>query len=185
MKRKANKYILFSVIIAVGVGLDQLSKIWAVNNLSRVITTASGELERVVDPSKISSYWNGFFELTFAKNEGAFLSLGTNLEPTLRLILLTIIPGLVLVGLMIYLLRSDKLSLPENIAFGLIAAGGIGNIVDRIIQGYVVDFMVLEAFGWHTGVFNIADNYIVIGILLFIVAYFIKARKDKKAQAAA
>lgn len=169
MKRKKSKYILFSVIIVLGVALDQITKVWAKSNFKG----QPGE-----------SYWNDFFRFAYAENEGAFLSLGSTMNPTLRLILLTIIPGIVLVGLMIYLLRSDKLSLPENIAFGLIAAGGIGNIVDRVLEGKVVDFMIMEVFGWHTGVFNVADLYIVIGILLFILAYFIKARQQKKAQPA-
>lgn len=174
MKRKANKYILFSVIIVLGVALDQITKVMATANL---VTPTGFPIEKV--------YMGGFFKLTYALNEGAFLSLGSSMNPTLRLILLTVIPGIVLIGLMVYLLRSDKLSLYENIAFGLIAAGGIGNILDRILEGKVVDFMVMELFGWHTGVFNVADLYIVIGILLFILAYFLKARQEKKAQAAA
>lgn len=169
MKRKASKYILFSVIIVVGVALDQITKVWAKANFK----TGPG-----------ISYWNDFFRFAYAENEGAFLSMGANWDPVLRLVLLTIIPGIVLVGLMVYLLRSDKLTLLENIAFGLIAAGGIGNILDRILEGKVVDFMIMEVFGWHTGVFNVADLYIVFGIIIFILAYFAKARSEKKRLAA-
>ena len=165
MKKKPNKYLLFSVIIILGVALDQVTKIIAKSNL--------------MGQPRIS-YLNDFFTLTYAENDGAFLSLGTDWSPTLRLIVLTIIPGLFLVGLMVYLLRSDKLTLIENIAFALIAAGGIGNIIDRILEGKVVDFMVMELFGWHTGVFNVADLYIMFGIGLFLVAYIRKMRQERK-----
>lgn len=168
MKKKPNKYLLFSVIIVLGVALDQITKVFAKNNL--------------MGQPRIS-YLNDFFTLTYAENDGAFLSLGTDWSPTLRLIVLTIIPGIFLVGLMVYLLRSDKLSLLENVAFALIASGGIGNIIDRILAGKVVDFMVMELFTWHTGVFNVADLYIMFGIGLFLVAYIRKMRKEKKATA--
>lgn len=168
MKKRPNKYILFSIIIVVGVALDQITKVLATSNL--------------MGQPRLS-YLNDFFMLTYAENDGAFLSLGTDWHPTLRLIVLTVIPGIFLVGLMVYLLRSDKLSVLENTAFALIAAGGVGNIIDRILDGYVVDFMVMEAFGWHTGVFNVADLYIMFGIGLFIVSYFVKAKEEKKTAA--
>jgi len=167
MKKRPNKYVLFSIIIVIGVALDQITKVLATSNLQG---------ERL-------SYLNDFFLLTYAENDGAFLSLGTDWPPALRMIVLTIIPGLFLVGLMVYLLRSDKLTLLENTAFALIAAGGVGNIIDRILEGYVVDFMVMEAFGWHTGVFNVADLYIMFGIGMFILSYFVKIRQDKRAEA--
>ncbi len=165
MKKKYNKYLLFSVIILLGVSLDQFTKAFARTNL-------------LGQPRK--SYWNGFFTLTYAENDGAFLSLGTDWPPTVRLIFLTIIPGLFLVGLMVYLLRSNRLSLLENIAFAVIAAGGVGNIIDRILEGKVVDFMVMKLFSLHTGVFNVADLYIMFGIGLFLVSYIEKMRREKK-----
>ena len=165
--RKLNKYVLFSLIIVLGVALDQITKVWAKNTLM-------GQASE--------SYLGGFFRLTFVENDGAFLSLGSSLPPTLKLILLTILPGIVLVGLMVYLLRSNKLHVLENIAFALIAAGGIGNIIDRVAAGKVIDFMIMYAFGWHTGIFNVADLYIVFGIILFLLAYLVKSRQEKKAQ---
>ncbi len=168
--RKMNKYVLFSLIIAVGVALDQITKYIAKDTLMGQPT---------------ESYLGGFFRLTFVENDGAFLSLGSSLPPTLKLVLLTILPGMVLIGLMVYLLRSNTLTLLENIAFALIAAGGIGNIIDRVIAGKVVDFMIMYAFGWHTGIFNVADMYIVFGIILFIMAYFVKMRMAKKQEISA
>lgn len=167
MQRKNSKYILFSLIIGLGVALDQVTKVLAVEHFK-------GQPE--------VSYWDGFFRFIYAENDGAFLSLGSSLSPTLRMVLLTIIPGIVLVGMMVYLLRSEKLKRYENIAFALIAAGGIGNIVDRIMAGFVVDFMNMELFGLRTGIFNVADLYIVFGIILFVLGYFFVRRKEELAE---
>jgi len=172
--RRLNKYVLFSLVIVLGVVIDQVSKVWAQNSFMNAPRTI------VHDMSVVESYLGGFFNFTYVENDGAFLSLGSSLPPTLKLILLTILPGLVLIGLMVYLLRSNTLSILENIAFALIAAGGIGNIIDRVLAGEVIDFMIMHAFGWHTGIFNIADMYIVAGILLFLLAYVVKLRQSKK-----
>jgi len=158
--------LIFIIVIVVGVLIDQVSK--------QVVRDEVPVYER-------TEYMSGFFTITHVKNDGAFLSLGSNWDPNLRLIVLTIIPGIFLVGLMVFLLRSKKLNLTENIAFALIAAGGIGNIIDRILDGEVVDFMIMELFGWHTGVFNIADVYIMVGIGLFLLSYIRKMREEKKA----
>ena len=167
MQGKINKYLLFSLIIGLGVALDQFTKVLAVNHLK-------GE------PS--ISYWNDFFVFIFAENDGAFLSLGSSLSPTFRMLLLTVLPGLVLVGLMVYLLRSNKLKTYENVAFALIAAGGIGNIIDRIAAGKVVDFMNMGIGDLRTGIFNVADLYIVFGIVLFALGYFFVRRKEELQQ---
>lgn len=163
--RNRNKYLLFSLIVLIGVGLDQWTKWLAVQHLKG---------SYVYDA-------DAFFTFTFVENEGAFLSLGSSLPPTLRLILLTILPGLLLIGVMIYMLRSRHTGLMENLVFALIAAGGIGNIMDRIIAGKVVDFMHMN-FGFaETGIFNVADLYIVIAIILYVFGYILKRRKQATA----
>ena len=169
MTKGAKKYLIFIVVIVFGVLIDQVSK--------QIVRNDIPLHER-------TEYMDGFFTITHVKNDGAFLSLGSTWDPTLRLVVLTIIPGLFLIGLMVYLLRSPKLNLLENLAFALIASGGIGNIIDRILEGEVVDFMIMEAFGWHTGVFNIADMYIMFGIGLFLVSYLKKMRQERKNKAA-
>ena len=101
--------------------------------------------------------------------------MGSNWSPALRLICLTILPGLLLIGVMIYFLRNDKVRAPEAIVFALITAGGVGNIIDRILAGKVVDFMFMnldifnQDWDWaKTGIFNVADLYIVIGVIMYL-----------------
>ena len=59
-------------------------------------------------------------------------------------------------------------------AFGLLYGGIIGNLIDRMLYGYVIDFLDFKIFNFNYPVFNIADIGIVIGILLLIIAIFKK-----------
>lgn len=157
------KYLTFFGIIAGGVALDQLTKVIAANSLKS---------------APAISYLNDFFVFTYAENDGAFLSLGSGLPDFWRLLLLTVLPGLLLIGVMVYMLRSKALTMGENICFALIAAGGIGNIVDRIAYGKVVDFMNMGIGDLRTGIFNVADLYIVFGIVIYAFLYLRQGKKD-------
>lgn len=157
------KYLLFASIIIIGVALDQVTKFWASANLQGVMGYDS----------------SAFFSFIYAENDGAFLSLGSNLPDGLRLLLLTILPGILLIGVMVYMLRSKALTMAENVCFALIAAGGIGNIVDRIMYGKVVDFMHMNYGVFETGIFNVADLYIVFGIIIYAVAFFMRPKEEE------
>jgi signal peptidase II len=173
---RTKKYILFFVIMLVGIGFDQITKQVAADYFVISRHPATGEAIEVKSRILIAGE---LFSLTFAENDGAFLSLGSGWNPILRLIVLTVLPGLLLIGVMLYMLRSDKLRRPEIIAFSLIASGGVGNIIDRILAGRVIDFMHMDFWGiTETGVFNIADILIMIGIGVYIVAYF-RTRHDE------
>lgn len=164
---RRTKYILFFSILLGGIGIDQLTKWIATQTL-----IGAGRVQVLGD----------FFAFTYAENDGAFLSLGSNWNPTIRLLTLTILPGLLLVGVMLYMLRAERVGRAECIAFSCIASGGIGNIIDRIAAGRVVDFMHMDFWGiTETGVFNIADILIMAGIGVYIVAYF-RQRKSEEAE---
>lgn len=189
--QKGKKYLLFLIIIVVGVGLDQYSKhlataAWAAD------CNRDYEGYNTAGPRDCPFDDQAFFTWTHIYNEGAFLSMGGTWPPMLRLIFLTVLPGLLLIGVLVYMLRSDKVRALEAITFALIAAGGLGNIVDRILAGKVVDFMFmnLDIFnqGWSwakTGIFNVADLYIVIGVCLYVIAAGRAWLASRKAAAAA
>ena len=159
------KYILFSVILIVGIALDQVTK-WI----------ASAELLGEGRKEILGK----LFSFTYAANEGAFLSLGATWPPAIRLIVLTILPGILLLGFLVYMLRSDKHGKTMSIAFALVAAGGIGNIIDRILNGFVVDFMHMDFGIFQTGVFNVADIYIMVGVGIFILIMIKERNKGKE-----
>lgn len=159
------KYLTFFIIVIVGVALDQITKVMAVRNFKG---------QNVYDG-------DAFFSWAFAENDGAFLSLGSSLPDGLRLVLLTIVPGVLLLTVMVYMLRSRTAGSIEVVVFSLIAAGGIGNIVDRIMAGKVVDFMHMNYGFAETGIFNVADLYIVFGIIIYVLGYIVMLRKGKQA----
>jgi signal peptidase II len=124
--------------------------------------------------------------LTYATNEGAFLSLGATLPPQVRYWLLTLGVGVLLLALSIYAVGSKKLDLFQTAAYALIASGGFSNWVDRArFDGRVVDFMNLGLGPVRTGVFNVADVAILVGIGLLFVHGSRQERQRKREAAAA
>ncbi len=172
--QKGKKYLLFILIIVLGVGLDQYTKHWADVNFGPYCNAEYPGYD-YTSTGKCPFDGDAFFTWTHIYNDGAFLSMGSNWSPAVRLIGLTILPGLLLIGVMVYFLRNDKVRAPEAIVFALITAGGVGNIIDRMLAGKVVDFMFMnldifnQDWDWaKTGIFNVADLYIVIGVIMYL-----------------
>lgn len=105
-----------------------------------------------------------FFNITYINNYGAAWSLLNN-KSTL-LIIMSIIFAIIIYRF-IYLFEQNK---RNNIAFGLLLGGIIGNLIDRWLFGYVRDFLDFKIFSYHYPVFNIADIAVVVGALLLIIA---------------
>lgn len=158
MNRQRILRALGAVVIVVG--LDRLTKIWAVRELRT---------------APVRSYLNDTFRLLYAENEGAFLSLGSSLSDEIRYWVLAILPILVLGYLVYHLLRAPDINRWQVLAIGLILGGGGSNIFDRLLAGSVVDFMNLGIGSLRTGIFNVADVAIMIGLGLMLPFTFRKA----------
>jgi signal peptidase II len=139
--------------------LDRLTKIWAVNTLKE-------------QPMK--SYLNDVFRLVYAENTGAFLSLGSGMNDTLRYWVLAVVPVLVLLYIFFHVLTAKNLHVVQQAAFGFILGGGLSNIYDRIMEGRVVDFMNMGFGTLRTGIFNVADMSIMLGLFLMVPFLFQK-----------
>lgn len=111
-----------------------------------------------------SIYVTSFFQITYVKNEGAAWSLFSGQQ----LFLIFISIG-ALYFLYHYFIKGKKLSLLEEISYGLLLGGIIGNLFDRFFRGYVIDYFAVIIFRYHFPVFNIADICIVIAIILMIL----------------
>ena len=111
-----------------------------------------------------------FFYLTYTKNTGAAWSILK--DERIPLLILTVI---VLFFINKYI-NKEKLSKKENIIYGIIIGGIIGNFFDRLVYGSVIDFLDFYIFGYNYPIFNFADCFIVIGMILLIIMEF---RKDK------
>ena len=106
--------------------------------------------------------------LQIAKNYGAFLSLGSSVGKASRGIAMSVVVGLVLAGVLAYLFVAK----PENpwvgVGIALVVGGGVGNLIDRLrYGGYVVDFLNVGIGPVRTGIFNVADMAIMVGVVMW------------------
>lgn len=149
--------LLFALVLLTAVtGCDQVTKVIARDQLAS---------------SPPVSLLNGVIRLVYSQNSGAFLSLGAQLPASLRFLFFVVFAGGVLAALVAFILREEKVSLLLLTGLSLLACGGIGNLIDRILHhGDVVDFMILQVGSLHTGIFNVADLAIVAGVCVVLLA---------------
>ncbi|WJY15640.1 signal peptidase II [Pectobacteriaceae bacterium CE90] len=124
-----------------------------------------------------------FFNLTYAHNLGAAFSFLADKGGWQRW-LFAVIALAITVTLLVFMYRSDGRHKLNNIAYALIIGGAIGNLSDRLVHGYVIDFIDFHVNNWHYPIFNLADTSICIGALLIVLeGFFIspekKGAKDK------
>lgn len=109
--------------------------------------------------------------LAYVQNEGGFLSLGADLPEAARTSLFVVATGLLLLALVAYGIR---LRWSGWAAFGLalFVAGGVSNWVDRVLHGSVIDFINVGVGPLRTGVFNVADVAIMLGVAIVLISEF-------------
>lgn len=158
-----------ATVVVVGVALDQVGK-----QLAEAFLRGRG-LVTVVD---------GFFDLRYARNPGAFFSLGADLAPALRRTVF-VVASIAAVGLIVRLYaRARQSQVALRWALMLLLAGALGNLVDRVLYGEVIDFVHLYwrgVFDWAT--FNVADALIVAGLGLLVVD-LIRSRPEENGRGA-
>lgn len=108
-----------------------------------------------------------FFNLTYVRNYGAAFSFLSDAGGWQRWFF-TLIAVVISAVLAVWLARNSKSQLKLNLALSLVLAGAIGNLIDRSVYGYVIDFLHLYYQNWHYPAFNIADSAICIGAALLI-----------------
>jgi signal peptidase II len=136
------------------VGCDQTSK-----HLAR---TGLRHVDSVPLPS-------GVVELRLAENPGSFLSAGALLPDGARFLIFTLGVGVGLAALAAYLIGHSPIVASRFIGLSLVLAGGMGNLLDRVFRdGLVTDFMIIHIGPFHSGVFNVADVLIMVGVGVII-----------------
>lgn len=148
-----NKYTRLALFAGIIILLDQLSKALIVYYMpfSRTIPVI-----------------NGFFNITHIHNPGGAFGLMANLSPTARSIIFLFISSLA-VGLIFYFYKKTPANYRWLAAgFALIFGGAIGNLIDRIRFGFVIDFFDFYVGHLHWPAFNVADSAISVGIGIFV-----------------
>lgn len=157
MIRKALNYVIIIGLL----GIDQLTKALISQNIAL-------HSSRSVIP--------GFFNLTHIRNSGAIFGFFSQSDNQILYIFLTLI-SLAALGLVIYYFfktpGKDRLM---KISLAVILAGALGNLVDRVFRGYVIDFLDFYVKGWHWPSFNVADASISVGAFFLIFILLFKRR---------
>lgn len=165
---KRSLYII--LVIVVTIAIDQISKILVRTYILPRTDISSGE--------RISLIGDAFIMMN-VENSGAFLGMGSNLNPTLRIILLLILPILVLGFVLRHILKDKTIDNWSLFAFASIIGGGIANVYDRIIYGSVTDFFFIDLGGvFRTGIFNMADLSVTTGMIILLLVSFRKKKTE-------
>jgi len=128
------------------------------------------------------SLFNDTVRLQYAENKGAFLSLGASLPEETRFWVFTVAVSLALLGLFTcVVVRFRKMKFSNVLALTLILAGSISNVIDRMLNnGRVIDFLNIGIGSLRTGIFNIADVAITVGVCLVVLNSFLKVKFNSR-----
>ncbi len=128
-----------------------------------------GLIARALDVHQSRTVIRGLFDLTYVRNTGAAFGLFASVDSSVKAVLLNTVAVLVFLVVSAYALRSSHKSVRLQVGFALILGGAVGNLLDRVRFGYVVDFLDFGISGHHWPAFNVADSAICIGVgLLFL-----------------
>ena len=153
---------------------------WAVASLLLLMTVACDQATKHVAAASFIdvipyTLVGGFIELLYSENQGAFLGLGSDFHHSTRFWLFTVgVGGLLLV----FSARLFQATKPvELVGWSLVIGGGASNLIDRLVRdGRVVDFMQIGIGELRTGIFNVADAAIVLGLsCLFASALWLRS----------
>lgn len=155
MKKEKYLFLIFIIFL-----IDQITKIIISNNIN-----LNGSITVI----------KNFFSLTYVKNTGAAFGFFSG-----KTLLITIISVFIFVYLLMELIKNKSNIKIINLSFSFILGGLIGNLYDRIVLGYVRDFMDFTIFNKGFAIFNIGDAFIVVGCFMFIIGALLEARNDYK-----
>lgn len=129
-------------------------------------------LETVMNPPRVIEV-TPFFNLVLVWNRG--ISFGILDSDVTWIPLVLSLLAIVITGILVVWLRRTERSLAA-VAIGLVIGGAVGNVIDRVRFGAVVDFLDFHAFGWHWPAFNVADAAITTGVALILLDSLFESR---------
>jgi signal peptidase II len=160
------KYLILLALGGFVICLDQLTKIYIHTQFQH------GESISVI---------HNFFNITYVRNPGAAFGFLRDAHETLRTLFFLSVPPIAAL-IIVFMIRSTPMSdLLTIVSLSLIFGGAIGNYIDRLWHGFVVDFLDFHYKGmWSYPAFNVADIAIVTGICLMLLMEVMRALNEKK-----
>jgi signal peptidase II len=145
--------VIFSLIII----LDQVSKL--------IIQSIFND-----NPYKVIQVIRDFFQIRYVENQGAVWGIFSQSAHTIIPKIITIFSIVALVVVIYFFLKLESRCVFELTSLSFIIGGALGNIIDRLYQGYVVDFLHVYVGNFQWPTFNVADSFISIGVVLLIIS---------------
>jgi len=157
--------VIYFIIAGLAILFDQLSKLWIVHSMSLY------QSKEIIP---------GIFNLVYVTNKGAAFSMLAQFESPYRHYFFLFIGVIACVGLTYANFKFISENRYYGVALGLIAGGAVGNLIDRLMHGAVVDFLDVYWKSYHWPAFNIADSCICVGVVLFFLLNLNTTKKTGK-----
>jgi len=155
VKLPAPKYIILALITPLIVFLDQLTKIMVIDRFRL------GETIPIV---------LGYFNFTYIRNTGAAFGILSQADPSFRIPFFVIIPVVALLVIGYIFKRIEDRDFKLSCSLSLVIGGAVGNLIDRLRLGYVIDFLDFHwSYQYHFPAFNIADSAICVGVAVLVL----------------
>lgn len=120
----------------------------------------------------------GIINLQYIENDGGMLSLGSKLPADVKFVVFILIVTIFLFILFFHIIRNHKELILKQVSLILILSGGIGNLIDRVFNnGNVIDFIRIKIPLIESGIFNIADFYVTLGLTGLVILMFFNGKK--------
>lgn len=111
----------------------------------------------------------GFLDLTHVRNAGAAFGILNAADFPFKSIMMVVIAVTALVAVAVYAMRLPPDQRVARFGLALILGGAVGNLIDRVLTGYVIDFVDVYWRGYHFWAFNVADSAITVGVALMLL----------------
>ncbi len=157
------KYRIFILTVSVSLLLDQWSKIYIDNHFEL------SQSKRVI---------TNFFHLTYVRNPGA--AFGILADNAIRLPFFIAVSCAATLGILWYVRRISRGKHWQFFSLGLILSGALGNLIDRIRFGEVIDFLDVHWYNYHWPAFNVADSAICVGVTIMLICSWHEERQKKR-----
>lgn len=169
-KPDKKKYILHAVtaaaVIAAVLVIDLLTKALVVDLAVENGMPENGTYFR------LATVIEGFFYITYIQNTGAAWSIGGGSDVFMTVVIVLTFVAVAVILAVIYFPDKRK-NLFFVVGLALIAGGAVGNLVDRLMLGYVRDFLDFYPFGYNFPVFNVADMSLVVGVIMTVICILV------------
>lgn len=152
--------------------------------IGAVVVTAFDQITKAAISSRLPAHESyevikGFFNLVYVMNPGAAFGFLAGASAAFRYIFFIGVTAVAILLIVYYLLKNRQASVITVISLTLIFAGAVGNLIDRIRFGAVVDFLDVYIGTWHWPAFNVADSAITVGAALMIGEMILLAKKRR------